>query len=349
MGGGPAEEQVLILLPIPEPRALLSSLRRHFPTVDFHYKQIQRSQTLHPSAWHGTTFLYTLFTFPEPSQAPKLRWIHLASAGSDHVQKLPIFTKTDIVVTTSSGIHGPQIAEWCIMTLLAHYHKYKLLHERQMNHDWNSNGLTDVRDMVKKTVGILGYGSIGRQVGRVAKAMGMDVLAFTATEKDTDGKKKDHGFILPGTGDPDGNIPSKWYSGLDKQSLQHFLSQNLDWLVISVPLTKETRHFLSGPEFKLLKGAFVTNIARGPIIDQPALVQALKDGQLAGAALDTTEPEPLPKDSELWDFPNVIVTPHVSGSGVDYMDRAFQVFTENLGRNLKGKKLLNVVDRRRGY
>ena len=125
-----------------------------------------------------------------------------------------------------------------------------------------------VQEQAGQRIGILGYGSIGRQVGRLAKALGMTVLAYTASEKDTPEKKKDRGYIVPGTGDRDGEYPDEWYSGLDKEGLHHFLEQDIDWLVISVPLTKETTHFLSTEEFKVLsqggkKKPFVTNIARG--------------------------------------------------------------------------------------
>jgi phosphoglycerate dehydrogenase-like enzyme len=183
---------------------------------------------------------------------------------------------------------------------------------------------------------------------------GMDVIAFTASPKDTPEKKKDPGYIVPGTGDPDGEIPSAWYSGLDKESLHDFLKQDIDLLLVSVPLTKETTHFLSKEEFKVLsqdgkKPAYVANIARGPIIDQPALIKALKDGTLAGASLDVTDPEPLPADSELWGMDNVIVTPHISGNGEAYVDRAFQILELQLEHKQKGEKFINVVNRKRGY
>ena len=182
----------------------------------------------------------------------------------------------------------------------------------------------------------------------------MDVIAFTATPKPTPDSKKDKGFVVPGTGDLDGTIPSAWYSGLDKPSLHNFLAQDIDLLLISVPLTDATRHMLSTAEFAALshqgsRPAFVTNIARGPIIDTPALVDALKDGTLAGANLDVTEPEPLPEDSELWGMENVVVTPHVSGSGEAYTERVFQLLEVQLERRRRGEKLLNVVQRGRGY
>lgn len=121
-----------------------------------------------------------------------------------------------------------------------------------------------------------------------------------------------------------------------------------------MPLTDQTRHFLSTEEFKVLsqngkRPAFVTNIARGQIVDQEALITALKDGTLDGAALDVTDPEPLPESSELWGLDNVTVTPHISGVGTAYTDRAFQILEVQLERRARGEKLINVVDRKRGY
>jgi phosphoglycerate dehydrogenase-like enzyme len=157
---------------------------------------------------------------------------------------------------------------------------------------------------------------------------------------------------------------------LEKKDLHGFLGQGIDWLVVCVPLTEKTRGFLGKEEFAVLRDGlvtrseaeccgvegvsfgrktFVTNIARGPIIDQEALIGALKDGTLQGAALDVTDPEPLPADSELWDLENVVVTPHISGNGVAYEDRAFQVLGVNLERREKGERLINVVKRERGY
>lgn len=241
------------------------------------------------------------------------------------------------------------------MTGLVASHKYHQLYESQKKRKWDKGGSEyKVRDQVGRRLGVLGYGSIGRQVGRVAKAMGMDVVAYTASPKTTPESRRDHGFVVGGTGDVDGSIPSEWYSGLDKDSLRKFLEQDLDWLVISVPLTEQTRHFLGEEEFKVLshggeRPAYVTNIARGQIVDQEALIKALKDGTLAGAALDVTDPEPLPSDSELWDLENVIITPHISSTAEGYVERTFKVLEQNLEHREKGEKLINVVKRERGY
>lgn len=272
------------------------------------------------------------------------------------------------------------------MTMLTSSHYYSLLHQWQNKHEWGQRSgdiglLRNVNDKVGQRLGVLGYGSIGRQVSRVAKATGMDVIAYTARPRDSPESKRDQGFIVPGTGDPEGALPSAWYSGTDKEDLHHFLAQDLDHLLISVPLTKQTTHLLGKEEFDILSkhNAFITNISRGPIIDQPALISALRAYEdhvsanpltvdasfsvvpeadtksdtsvpgLRGAALDVTDPEPLPPDDPLWDAPNCIITPHVSGLGSAYVDRCFQVFEVNLDRRERGEKLINVVDRSRGY
>lgn len=365
MGGGPPNV-LLFILPLPEPKDSIAKLKRRFPDYEIAYVQTSSAPGLAPAAlaevpenlWQNVTVLVSLFAFPQPAQAPRLSLVHLISAGSNQIQKQPLYTDTDVIITTSSGIHGPQIAEWVVMTGLVASHKYQRLYELQKEHSWGQSGNRDdfrtVIDQVGRRLGVLGYGSIGRQVARVAKAMGMEVVAYTATPKDTAEKRKDHGFIIPGTGDPDGSIPVEWHSGLDAASRQHFLAQNLDWLLVSVPLTEQTRHFLSTPEFRALsqdgkKPAFLTNIARGEIIDQPKLIEALKDSTLSGAALDVTDPEPLPADSELWDLENVIVTPHVSGIGSNYIERTLKILEINLERRERGEKLLNIVRRERGY
>jgi phosphoglycerate dehydrogenase-like enzyme len=194
-----------------------------------------------------------------------------------------------------------------------------------------------------------------RTAARIAKAMGMDVIAYTASPRPTPESKKDTGYIVPGTGDVDGLIPSAWYSGLDKASLHNFLNQNIDILLIAVPLTAQTKHFLGAEELAILgkTNAFIINIARGAILVQDELIKALKkkpeEGGLRGAALDVTDPEPLPADSELWDMENVAVTPHVSGLGTMYANRTFEILERNVGALERGEKLINVVDKKKGY
>ncbi|MCJ1437100.1 hypothetical protein MMC27_006485 [Xylographa pallens] len=368
MGGGPDQkpEHLLCTLPFPEPKAILDRIRKNYPHMKVTYRDLSHQDP-----------------FAKDSGIPD-EFIHFFSAGTNHVQTTPIYKETTIALTTSSGIHGPQISEWVLLTSLVSSHAYHTLHSWQTQHLWGKQSQTSrlrtIRDNVGQRLAVLGYGSIGRQVAHVAKAMGMDVIAFTASPRTTPESKHDSGFIVPGTGDPDGSIPSAWYSGLDQASLHHFLAQDIDWLVVSVPLTKETHHLLGAPEFDILakRNAYISNISRGQIIVQADLIAALKEyadneapvseGEteptvvaeqgaglgagkkgLRGAALDVTDPEPLPEGDPLWDAPNCIVTPHISGLSVMYADRAFQVLEVNLKRREEGKGLINEVDRKRGY
>lgn len=373
---GPEPENLLVILPFREPTEVFERIRKNHPHIKITFKRLIFTDTpwkgvedIPKEIYKDATILVTLSALPpSPEDCPELQLIHFFSAGTNHIANSPIYTSTTIPLTTSSGIHGPQISEWVILTALAHSHHYSLLHSWQVDHNWGKGSnepiLNTLTDKAGERLAVLGYGSIGRQVARVGKAMGMDVIAYTASPRTTAESKHDKGFIVPGTGDPDGSIPSAWYSGLDKKSLHNFLSQDIDHLLISVPLTKETTHFIAEEEFKILgkHNAFISNISRGQIIKQSALIESLKKyadndplkrgdggGGLRGAALDVTDPEPLPKDDPLWDAPNCIITPHISGLGSAYVDRAFQVLEVNLDRKERGEKMINVVDRKRGY
>ncbi|KAI9812487.1 MAG: hypothetical protein M1827_004718 [Pycnora praestabilis] len=365
MGGGSTKpEHMLIILPMPRPTKIIDRIIANHPQFTVTFKQTKLTMAVEEGEipteiYKDATILVTLAAVPpSPESCPKLELIHFLSAGTNHVANSRIYKETTIPLTTSSGIHGPQIAEWVVMTALANSHHFKLLNDWQKEHYWghNLNSFGAVKDQVGSRLGILGYGSIGRQVGRMGKAMGMDVVAYTASPRDTPESKEDHGFIIPGTGDSRGEYPSAWYSGLDKKSLHNFLRQDIDILMISVPLTKATKHFLAKEEFEILgksRNTFISNISRGQILEQDDLIAALKksptEGGLRGAALDVTDPEPLPESNELWSMPNVFITPHVSGQGAKYVDRSFAIVEINLDRRESGGKLLNIVDRERGY
>lgn len=197
----------------------------------------------------------------------------------------------------------------------------------------------------------MGYGAIGRQTARVAKAMGMDVHAYTLHPRKTPESRRDEGYTPPGIGDPDGLLPSKWFSGETKEELHAFLGSGLDLLVISLPLTDKTRHLLSTAEFEVLseKKTFVSNISRGGIIATDDLIKALDQGLVRGAALDVTDPEPLPEGHPLWTAKNIIITPHISGASTKYIERVLGILELNLNRFSEGKELINAVSRREGY
>ncbi|KAF2750647.1 hypothetical protein M011DRAFT_178166 [Sporormia fimetaria CBS 119925] len=363
---GTSDRQLLLaVLPWPEEdtKPLVKGLEDEFPELEVKYiyeelakKWDKQGQLQIPEDYiKRAKILATLSWLPSSaSAAPNLELIQFFSAGTNHVASHPIYTDSDIPLATQSGIHGPQIAEWVIMMDLIHSHKYIEFYEAQKRKEWDQKRGMKVKDAVGRRVGVLGYGSIGRQVARVAKAMGSDVIAYTASPRPTPESRRDNGFIVPGTGDPDGSLPSAWYSGLEKEKLHEFLRQGIDLLVVSVPLTEKTTHFLSTKEFNLLsssspRGCFIANISRGAIIDQAALVEALETEKIRGAALDVTDPEPLPKEDGLWDVKNCYITPHISGVSEDYAQRAFQVLRENLRRRREGRGLVNLVDRERGY
>ncbi|KAL7273336.1 hypothetical protein RUND412_003813 [Rhizina undulata] len=370
-------DTILILMPFAEPEGLLDTIRKHFPKVKLFYHYIQGKSErelwmndvdvgVPPEYYQQATILLTLRELPLPEQAPNLRLVHLFSAGINHIQMHPIYTSTDVTITTSSGIHGPQITEHIFLTILSSTHHLPRMLSWQKSHYWgdHSSYFSAVQDLVTQRIGILGYGSIGRQTARVAKAFGMSIHAYTASPRPTPESRADKGYIVPGTGDPLGELPDKWFSGMDKTSLHKFLGSGLDVLVIAVPLTADSHHLLSAEEFEILgrprphgaKGAYIVNVSRGGTINHDALIAGLKKGLdpeceegIRGASLDVTDPEPLGKESELWELENVVITPHISGVGSSYKERCFEVFLMNLGRMGAGEEMVNVVNRKRGY
>ncbi|KAM0256819.1 hypothetical protein ACHAQJ_004771 [Trichoderma viride] len=199
--------------------------------------------------------------------------------------------------------------------------------------------------------GIVGYGAVGRQIARVCKALGMDVYACTLHPRLTPESRRDDSYTPTGLGDPEGIFPSKWFSAGDTTGLHEFLASGLDLLVITVPLTEKTRGLISRTELALLvkRKAFVSNVGRGEIINTEDLIDALEEGILRGAALDVTDPEPLPDGHRLWSTKNLFISPHVSGDSSTYAQRVYEVLKYNLVRLSEGKELTNKVNRSEGY
>ena len=194
-------------------------------------------------------------------------------------------------------------------------------------------------------------------VARVSAALGMTVYAHTASPRKTPESRHDVGYIVPGTGDEYGTIPVSWHHGGDRESIRSFLALGLDHLVVSLPLTSDTTHLLGADEFAILSKncpssrckPYVTNISRGKVLDQDALLAALNSGELGGAAIDVTDPEPLPSHHPLWDAPNLQISPHVSSLGSEYFPRAMDILKLNLERVGRGEPLVNELKRTRGY
>jgi phosphoglycerate dehydrogenase-like enzyme len=191
---------------------------------------------------------------------------------------------------------------------------------------------------------------MGYKVARVAQALGMEIIVYNSHPRLTATDRKDRNWHQAGSGDPDGKIPKTYFYGKSKEEFHTFLAQNSDILVLSLPLTASTRHIIGEQELAIVNAkapVFLINISRGPIVDHYALLASLKkgpaNGGLLAAALDVTEPEPLPVDSELWTLPNVFISPHVSSITPQRTGRAFRILEENLLCRAKGEEMINVI------
>lgn len=307
-------------------------IERHFPTVP-------------DAVWPQTEVLYTLRNFPEPAQAPRLRWIQTHSAGLDTMMKQPIIKVEDVEVTSGSGIHAVQMAEYTFMMMLAFAYKLPAALQLQAKAEWPKKPLDifSPYQLRGQTIGIAGYGSIGREVARLASAFGMTVLATKRDLKET----ADHeGYIESGTGDPEGVIPARLYPPEALASMVGLC----DWLVVTTPLVEGAPPVVDEAVLAAMKKtAVLINVARGAVIDEAALITALSSKKIAGAALDVFKEEPLPSTSPFWNLDNVILTPHISGNTAKMHEKASALFAENLQRYLENKPLLNRFHRKRGY
>ena len=251
--------------------------------------------------------------------------------------------QSDVLVTTTSGIHATPIAEYVLASMLAHRWRVPLWTRCQREGEWpegrwNLYARPELRDSV---LGIVGYGSIGREVGRLGQAFGMRVLALRRTPG-----RAEKGYALAETGDREGSVPARFFQ---PQNLCEMLAE-CDYVVVALPSTPDTYHTIGEVELRAMKpSAYLVNIARGALVDEAALVRALDEGWIAGAGLDVFEQEPLPADSPLWGLENALLSPHVAGFTPRYDERAVALFARNLAHYAAGEPLLNLVDKAKGY
>jgi len=293
--------------------------------------------------WQQAEVLYThAWTLPAPDRVPHLRWVQLTSAGANSLFEHPLFGQP-VMFTTASGVHAVNIGEYVLTVTLAWFHRLAPLLEWQRRGEWpaEAHALFMPEELRGKTIGIVGYGSIGREVARLAQSFGMRVLAM---QRGTD--HRDHGFVFPGVGDPEGTIPDRYYP----PDQLHAMLSVCDVVVIAVPLTPQTHGMFDAAAFQAMKPtAFLVNIARGDVCDEPALIRALEEQQIGGAALDVFHQEPLPAGHPLWRLPNVFISPHITGLTPQYNERLAMIFVANMRRYLAGESLYNLVDKARGY
>lgn len=257
-------------------------------------------------------------------QADRLRWVHIASAGVDPLM-FPDLVRSPVVVTNSRGVFDRPIAEYVLGVILAFAKDLPGTLDLQRERLWRHR---ETERIDRQRVLVVGTGSIGRTIGRLLSAAGMAVTGVGRTAR---------------AEDPDlGEIHAS------EQLLS--LLPDADYVVVAAPLTDQTRGMLDAAAFLRMKStARLVNVGRGPIVVEEDLAAALHDKQIAGAALDVFTEEPLPRDNPLWTAPNLIVSPHMSGDFVGWLDALVELFVENLRRWVAGDDLLNVVDKNLGY
>lgn len=258
-------------------------------------------------------------------RADALRWVHVAGAGVDAALFPALVESDDVVVTNSRGVFERSIAEWVVAAMLVFEKDLLRTLALQKEKKWRHR---ESGTLYGKRLLVVGAGPIGRMISNLSKGLGMRPTAVARTARDED---PDFERVLA-SGDLDSALP------------------RADYVVIAAPLTDETKDMFGAGQFELMKPeARLVNIGRGKIVDEDALVAALRREEVSGAALDVFREEPLPEESPLWEMENVIVSPHMSGDSFGWTNALGELFTENFQRWREGRELLNPVDKRRGY
>jgi phosphoglycerate dehydrogenase-like enzyme len=263
--------------------------------------------------------------------AKKLKWIH-SPAAAVHQLMYPEVVRSNVQVTNSTGVHGPVVAEHAITVLLALAKRLPQAMRYQAKRKWSQERLWQERPRPREvdgaTVAVIGMGVIGSEFTRRAKALGMKVLAV----RENPGK---------GTGGADEVFAPAQIDGVLSRA---------DYVLLCTPVTPATTHIMNQARLNKMKpDAYLINVARGTLIHEPDLLEALKSRSIAGAALDVFEEEPLPEQSPFWELDNVLITPHTAAVTERLWERHFHLIVENLNRFLTGKPLLYEVDKQRGY
>lgn len=264
------------------------------------------------------------------TRAPGVRWVQATSAGiGEYVRRMGYaHTMPDTVFTTASGVHARPLAEFCIMVMLAFHKKLLTSLRDQREHRWERFAAGELEG---QTLVVVGVGRIGSEIARLARAFGMRVIGV---------KRSTAGVTAA-----DLHLDAVYGSSDLHRALAD--AQNL---VLIAPHTSETDRMIGAPELALLpRGAVFINIGRGALVDEPALVEALRSGHLLGAGLDVFATEPLPTDSPFWDMENVIVVSHSASTAYRENERITDLFCRNLRRYREGQPLLNVFDHARGF
>jgi D-2-hydroxyacid dehydrogenase (NADP+) len=271
--------------------------------------------------------LFTQRLDPERiAKASALRWVQTYGAGVEWLLIPAVISRSELVIT-NARIHAQPIAEHVFGWLLSYVRNLHKADRQARQQKWDPAPLREgLGTLEGKTLGVMGLGVIGLRIAQIGAAFGMRVVAYRRNWQE---------------------VPSPVQTGY--RELPEFLAAS-DFVINTLPATPATQRLLGAREFEAMRShAFLVNIGRGSTIDTVALVDALNKGKLGGAALDVTDPEPLPPTHSLWKFDNVLITPHYAGNHPGYDEHATQAFLDNLTRYLAGEPLLNVVDTTLGY
>lgn len=311
------------------PAWLRERLQSSFP--DFQFVQFESFDRIMDEIADTDVFIGISLRPEQFTAAKKLKWIH-SPAAAVHQLMFPELVRSDVVVTNSTSVHGPVVAEHAIAVLLALAKRLPRAMQYQRQKKWAQAILWEERprprEVARSTVLVLGMGGIGTEFTVRAKALGMKVLAVRESPS-------------KGAGAADAVFPLA--------QLDQVLPQ-ADYILLCAPVTPATQGVINTERLgKMKKDAYLINVSRGPLIDEPALIAALRENRIGGAALDVFTEEPLPPDSTFWELENVLITPHTAAVTERLWERHYDLIVENLKRFMAGKKLLNEVDKRRGY
>ena len=311
------------------PRSLEESIQEEFPQLRI---VVARTEQVFVSELPNAEILVLMKIKPEHfALCRKLRWIHSPMAGVTSLL-VPDLVASNVIVTNGRTVHSVPVAEQTLALMFALARRLPACFRFQADHYWGQDeswltGKTPF-ELHGKTLGIVGFGAIGQELAPRAKALGMRVIAVRRN-------------------------PAKPAPILDlvyPPARLHELLAEADFVVLAAPDTPEMIRRIGAAELTKMKPtAYLINIARGPLVDTDALVNALKAGVIAGAALDVTEPEPLPSDHPLWRLPNALITPHLGGASDRFWERESALLRENLRRYLAQEPLLNIVEKDRWY
>ena len=338
------QSPVEVVMTLAFPEEMIEELRQVSPRLHIHTFNPKRVEDIPAEVWAQCEVLYTDRILPGMAQAPNLKWIQFHYAGIDYAADAAILRKPDLLATTLSGAASPQVAEYCLTMMLALGHHMPDMFKLQSRTEWPADRWERLSpfEWRNSTVGMIGYGSIARELARLLQPFDVTILA---AKKDVR-HPEDNGYTIPGQGDPEGNLFTRLYP---MEALNSML-KTCDYVICSLPLSPEARGLIGAETIAAMKpGAYLIDVGRGNIIDPAALLAALQEKKLAGAALDVFAEEPLPANSPFWRLPNVIISPHIAGISPHYLDRAVRMFGANLARYLQGELLFNLFDVRKGY